>query len=271
MKTFFSLSLLIVSLLASMDTFAGVVNVRFTNLQLNGSSYCADVQIKAQDIPFELGSATVFFDYSTSAVRNPQFTPLNFNESNTCAANGALAPYKNSFNYLETGASGEGNYAILLLSPNMGCPTVGEEWIDVARFCFEVVDASKSPQLHVNAQYTAFNTVANNGEQLTIGTVEGVESPLGIGDTNPNSVLSAQIAPNYTNDKVQVSYTLKSAGDVHLRVYDMLGQVVMSVDKELNAGTHHNELNLAKLSDGYYLVEIDANGEKAAQKVLLTK
>jgi len=270
MKKIFTLLCLTASLIAGSQVYAGIVDVRFTNPVTTGDNFCVNVQVKAQDIPFELGSATVFFTYNTAAIRNPQHTPLNFNEANTCAAAGSVAPYKNSFNTLETGNLGEGNYAILLLYPNQGCPTVQGEWIDVSQFCFDVVDAAADKALTFNGQYTAFNTVANNGDQLTIGTLSGLDGSVSVSapTTTINNIL---ITPNVTKSKVMVSLNLEQSSSVVIRIFDMLGRSVLTDSRSLPSGKQTTDIDLSKYSNGYYLIEVDNGTQKSAHKVLLTK
>lgn len=259
-------------LLAAQLTFAGVVDVRFANGVLTGNNYCVTVQVKAQDISFEIGSATIFFSYNTAALRNPSATPINLSEGNLCALGGTTSFYKNSFNFLETGAVGEGNYAILLLAPNQGCPTVtNTEWVDVASYCFEVVNASIPANLEVSAKYTAFNTVDNTGDQHTLGELSGValsvSTPAAIDAPKPGLA----IYPNYTQNKVMVEYTLENAGNLNINVYDMLGRMVFSSQKNTAAGRHTLDVDLSRFGTGYYILELVNGQEKATEKILLVK
>lgn len=270
MKKLFSLFAALL-LLASGTAFAGVVDVRFANSSYEGDSYCVTVQVKAQDISFEIGSATVFFDYNTEALRNPSASPITFSESNDCAFGGTAAVYKNSFNSLETGTKGEGNYAILLEVPDQGCPTVSNtEWIDVAQFCFEVVDASVSADLEINAQYTAFNTVANNGEQHTLGELGAVFQAVDVRDVVENNT-EITIYPNLTNGNVTVEYSLKTASEVQINIFDILGRNVYNNTQEAAAGMHTINADLSQLGSTYYLVEISNGVETVSEKVVLIK
>lgn len=252
----------------SSTIFAGIVNIRFANPELSGNNYCATVQIKAQDINFEIGSATVFFSYNQKAIQNPSFAPLNFNETNNCSGNSGA--YKNSFNSLELNQKGEGNYAILLNEANQGCPTVSEEWIDVAQFCFQVVNPSEPVDLQFNTEYTAFNTVDNTGEQIIIGNAQGINNTV----TNIEIVSSnsgIKIFPNITDSKVNIEYTTEKSGTVLVKVFDMLGQEVYKNSRNTEKGKFSHNINLAKYANGYYIVEVDNGTKKVSEKVLLAK
>ncbi len=263
------LSLVIVLCLVSTLSFAGVVDARFTNITASADNYCVDVQIKAQDIAFEIGSATIFFEYNIDAVQNPTSTPINFSETNTCAYDGNIAPYKNSFNFLQSSNKGEGNYAILLTIPDAGCPTItNDTWIDVATFCFEVVDATAAPNLSFNTSYTAFNTVDNTGNQHQLGNLDATT---GIEDAVTSSDMGVSIYPNYTKDIVTISCNFTTNKEVSITAYDMLGRSVYNTSTSINAGGQTESINLEKFGMGYYLIEVDNGSEKISEKILLTK
>lgn len=269
MKQLFSF--LLVLLLASQLTFAGVVDVRFTDATLNGNNYCVTVQVKAQDISFEIGSATVFFSYNTAALQNPTATPLRFSETDLCAVGGSTSFYRNSFNYLETGPVGEGNYAILLLAPNQGCPTINNtDWVDVAQYCFEVVNASIPANLEFSTKYTAFNTVDNSGDQHTLGELGSVLLSVST-PTIDTPTAGIVIYPNYTQNKVVVEYSILKQSSVKINIYDMLGRSVYAGQKNLASGKHTLDVDLSKYGNGYYLIEMDNGTEKVTEKILLVK
>ena len=272
MKRSFSL-LFVVLILASASLSAGIMDIRFADSQMSadGSQFCAKVQIKAQDFDLEIGSATVFFDYNAKALKNPVFNSINFNETNKCLLNGNASAYENSFNFMETGARGEGNYAILLNASNNGCPTVTKEWVDVAEFCFDVLDRNESPKLDFNMKYTAFNTVANNGDQHSFGDVIAIDMP----NLNNNAIATAnagvRVYPNLTQNKVNVEYQLENDANVNITVYDMLGKVIETKKFNQNAGIYNNTFDLSQYGNGYYLIEVDNGKHKVSEKVLLAK
>lgn len=267
--SFFALVLLSFSTFA----FAGIVDMRFTNPVLNSDdgTYCVNVQIKAQDISFEIGSATVFFSYNAEAIANPNFTSIHFNEQNKCAMNGSTAPYQNSFNSLETNTKGEGNYAILLQSANMGCPTVTNDWVDVAEFCFEVKNKDLTPNLQFNAKYTAFNTNDNQGNKHELGALEGLNDFTTDIDDVAGAKLPVRIFPNYTNSIVNIEYTATANENLTITVYDMLGRTILQERSSVSTGKSTTSVNLAKYSAGYYFVELDNGGQKMTEKIVLTK
>ncbi|MEZ4887535.1 MAG: T9SS type A sorting domain-containing protein [Chitinophagales bacterium] len=275
MRKFIILFFSLVLVLFSTFSFAGIVDMRFTNPVLNSNegnieTYCVHVQIKAQDISFEIGSATVFFSYNAEAITKPSFTSIHFNEQNKCAMNGATAPYQNSFNSLESNTKGEGNYAILLNTANMGCPTVTNDWVDVAEFCFEVKNKDLTPNLQFNTKYTAFNTNDNQGNKHELGALEGLDDfTTDIDDLAEK--LPVRFFPNYTNSVVNIEYTATANENLTITVYDMLGRTIQQERSSVSAGKSTTQINLAKHSAGYYFVELDNGSQKVSEKIVLTK
>lgn len=269
MKQFLTLC---IALLLSASLWAGTVDARFSNAHYQDNKYIVDVQVRAADITFELGSATVFFNYNTTAIAHPTFASLNFNETNTCAAGNVVAPYKNGFTYLERNELGEGNYSITLMMPNMGCPTVTNEWIDVARFTFDVLNPTATPALAFSHQYTAFNTVDNTGTYLNIGSLQNIEGITGIGTANPN-MGGVSVSPTVTNNLVNVVCNLAKTSNISINVYDLIGKTLYSTQKMGVNGTYTTNLDLSKIAQttGYYLVEVDNGVGKTSQKILFVK
>lgn len=268
MKKFALNGLAIALMLISTASFAGVVDVRFTNGQFTGDQYTATVQIKAQDISFEIGSATLFFDYNPDALANPKATPMNFSE-NACS-NGNVA-YKNSFTAHQMNKKGEGNYAILLQTPGEGCPTVSNDWVTVAQFSFDVVDASLPTGLAVVERYTAFNTVDNDGTRHDLGTVtNGLENEITSVTNTVANTEGISIYPNYTKDFVQVQYNLTTTNNgVDVVIYDMLGRIVENTRHGVGVGAVN--IDLGGYTNGYYLIEVSSGDVKVSEKVLLAK
>ncbi len=254
---------------------AGVIDVRFADPVLNGDEFAVTVQVKAQDNAFELGSATVFFNYNANAITSPSYQSVRFNDTYKCSNNNLTAVYKNNFNFLETQAKGEGNYAILLNAPDQGCPSVTTaEWVDVVRFTFKVKDATQSPSLSVNTDYTAFNTVDNSGRtQHTLGNIEYLNGAL---TTITSSELidvenNISIFPNYTDNAVNVSYQVAQPGVLNITVFDMMGRRVLETSENATPGISIKKIDLGSFGNGYYLIEVSKDGAKVSEKVLLTK
>ncbi|MDZ4663956.1 MAG: T9SS type A sorting domain-containing protein [Bacteroidota bacterium] len=106
---------------------------------------------------------------------------------------------------------------------------------------------------------TVLNSVK---EKVTSGAeVIGIEE-------NPLQKISFLMFPNPSNGEVYISLFEKQLNKNSLvSVKDMLGRVVRS--EKLYSTMHINELDLKGLPSGVYLVELEQNGQKNSQKLII--
>ena len=90
-----------------------------------------------------------------------------------------------------------------------------------------------------------------------------------------NLVLSYNLDQNYPNPfnpATQIQYSLLEAGNVTLKVYDMLGrEVQILVNENQNAGTHVVEFNAKNFASGVYLYRLEAGSFVQVRKMILMK
>jgi flagellar hook assembly protein FlgD len=95
--------------------------------------------------------------------------------------------------------------------------------------------------------------------------------------TRELSLNDLTVSPNPAADFTKVAFSTRKAGDVSVRVMNLLGQEVKTLAAgSLEAGNHSFVWNLdanngGAVEMGTYLVEIVANGVKSAEKVFVTK
>jgi hypothetical protein len=78
--------------------------------------------------------------------------------------------------------------------------------------------------------------------------------------------------PNPFNPSTNVSFYLPKAGNVTLKIYDLLGREVATlVDDNLNAGSYSVEWNAANYSSGIYLYKLKSADFSETKKMLLVK
>lgn len=88
----------------------------------------------------------------------------------------------------------------------------------------------------------------------------------------PNSFTLFQNYPNPFNPTTVIKYQLKAAGNVTLKVYDVLGREVATlVDGRQNEGSHAVTFNAARLPSGVYFYRLDAGSYIKTRKMILVK
>ncbi len=78
--------------------------------------------------------------------------------------------------------------------------------------------------------------------------------------------------PNPFNPSTEISYQIPSDGNVKLKVYNMMGQEVMTlVNGFKEKGIHSATFNAGNLASGLYIYKLDADNFTQVKKMLLTK
>ena len=124
------------------------------------------------------------------------------------------------------------------------------------------------------ALYPAMGTIVNDmgvyGGQGALGWVGVSEKPAI--QKNPESYTLFQNYPNPFNPTTVLSFELRDAGFVKLKVYDITGQEVQTaVSGWQLAGYHEVIFNGSSLASGVYFVRLDAGDFTQTQKVVLMK
>jgi hypothetical protein len=104
--------------------------------------------------------------------------------------------------------------------------------------------------------------VLSTGDITSVGTV----------DQLPKSFQLDQNYPNPFNPSTDIRYTIAKAGNVTLKVYNMLGQEVATlVNGYRNANTYTVNFNASNLSSGVYLYELRTGSSVITKKMVLVK
>lgn len=99
-----------------------------------------------------------------------------------------------------------------------------------------------------------------------------IYQPIGI--TNISSIAETfelgQNYPNPFNPSTQISFSVAKAGDIKIKVFDMLGnQVAVLVDQKLSAGKYRTDFSAANYSSGAYFYSLYADGKLLSTKRML--
>jgi tetratricopeptide (TPR) repeat protein len=78
--------------------------------------------------------------------------------------------------------------------------------------------------------------------------------------------------PNPFNPTTTIQFALPEAGKFNLKIYNILGQeVVTLIDKEMNAGIHKVNFDASKLASGIYVYRLVGNNVNLSKKMILAK
>lgn len=97
----------------------------------------------------------------------------------------------------------------------------------------------------------------------------------GVGNQNNEAPANYKLEQNYPNPfnpTTTINYSIPNASDVSIKVYDMLGNEVMTlVNEHKNAGNYSTSVNASNLSSGIYLYKIVAGSFTETKKMTLIK
>ncbi len=90
--------------------------------------------------------------------------------------------------------------------------------------------------------------------------------------TVPTAFTVEQNYPNPFNPSTTIRFALPMESQVSLKVYDLLGQLVATIQEGMmNAGTHTLTFDASNLPSGLYLYTVQAGGFTSSRKMLLLK
>jgi hypothetical protein len=95
---------------------------------------------------------------------------------------------------------------------------------------------------------------------------------VGSGEKIPSEYILEQNFPNPFNPTTLLNYSVKEAGLVKIKVYDVLGsEVAELVNETKEAGYHSVEFNASNLPSGVYIYKMQVNEFSTSRKMLLLK
>jgi len=110
-------------------------------------------------------------------------------------------------------------------------------------------------------EYTTYNLPKNNFEQNAA-----------LNKIIPQEFSLTQNYPNPFNPSTTISYSIKDAGFVNIKVFDVIGQVVAElVNEEKQAGAYQIDFNANNLPSGIYIYRIQSGNYNAVKKMILLK
>ncbi|HTY08930.1 MAG TPA: T9SS type A sorting domain-containing protein [Candidatus Edwardsbacteria bacterium] len=77
--------------------------------------------------------------------------------------------------------------------------------------------------------------------------------------------------PNPAKDRATISYQLPKAGAVSLKVYNIAGQAVKSMDVHGSAGMNTMTLSTKDMANGVYFYQVNSNGLSATRKLTVVR
>ena len=174
------------------------------------------------------------------------------------------------------------NYVHKWIARNMANGTTGQNlnigtWNQNQQITDTLHTALDSSWVDVNCDLAAFvfkDTADLYMAHVSQAITVSVTQPLGINESNqyPEEYHLSQNYPNPFNPTTNIKFTVPKNGNVSLKVYDVLGSLVLvCADGFMKAGTYNADVDASSLSSGVYFYTLKADGFMQTKKMVLIK
>jgi hypothetical protein len=105
-------------------------------------------------------------------------------------------------------------------------------------------------------------------ETAIVSSIERISSV-----TTPTTFTLSPVYPNPFNPGTTVEYTLSQAGRTSLKVYNLLGQHVMTVLDNVyqTASVYRTTIDMSRFTSGIYFCVLEQGNNRSVQKMMLLK
>jgi PKD repeat protein len=117
--------------------------------------------------------------------------------------------------------------------------------------------------------YVMFRFTSNGGNNVYIDDIN-ISSPTSVEDEITNTI-SFNVYPNPAKENTVIGFNLVQKETVHLKLFDVLGQEVVSIfDGELGVGEHEYPIaEKAKLKSGIYFAKLVVGNQSFTKKLII--
>jgi len=116
------------------------------------------------------------------------------------------------------------------------------------------------------AEMTMVQTYSSSGNILTQGFQQPEDWPVGITET-PAVAGGILLYPNPTSGMFTLNYTSSSSGANEIKLYNLVGQIVMTQSVMQSTGVNTVNFDISSLSQGIYMLELTLVNDKGESQV----
>ncbi|UFH53536.1 M4 family metallopeptidase [Spirosoma sp. KNUC1025] len=213
----------------------------------------------------EQDGAVFFAQNGTNPVNPCDVSPRHVGTWN--GLNVEIRTFPNSFHALVTAIPGSSNDKYYVRGNNFWDNFTKDAGADQYRSCLNVGDtdwwgltkpSNVSPPPGYQQGTSADGAIYFSTNGLRVGATE----------PTAESVSLVQVRPNPAQDEVVVTFFLKEAGDVPVRLLDLQGRVQQKQVYKSVAGRNEQVLNISSLATGIYALEVILEQQRIIQKLI---
>jgi surface protein len=126
-----------------------------------------------------------------------------------------------------------------------------------------------------NLPYVA-DSVSYRLRQVDTDGSATLTEPIAVARSGPDQLQLLSTAPNPARQQVTVRYgipeaTIDAGSRVQMRLYDVLGRQVRSMEARAEGGRHKRQLDVSSLAAGTYVLRLSAGGQSTARKLTVVR
>jgi photosystem II stability/assembly factor-like uncharacterized protein len=114
-----------------------------------------------------------------------------------------------------------------------------------------------------------FVAISGFGNELYIDNINITANALSVQSFENNSYFS--VYPNPANNSFSIEMSSAENAAIKIMIYDLMGNVVRTEDKNASAGKNYFPIDVSNFSDGIYLVQVIGNGVARTKKISVMK
>lgn len=152
----------------------------------------------------------------------------------------------------------------------------GNSWDFISVNEVELENIAGEDSVYIGFRYTSSNSSASTWELDNIKVTGLIDTACtGIAGSSEIPHKDFKLAPNYPNPfnaTTTIEYIINNREKIDLRVYDLSGELIQTLDKGLkNQGLHRVKWNAGEQASGVYFIKLQINNRTQVQKCLLIK
>ncbi|MFQ5674791.1 MAG: CHRD domain-containing protein [bacterium] len=204
----------------------------------------------------------------TAAIRlNPAMNEVKFDVT-VCDLTGSITAA-----HFHKGASGSAGPVVRTITGEFNGNTATGVWTpsDAEPLTPDLIADLIAGNLYLNVHTAANPPGEIRGQVNPPGLVTSVER-FDDSSTIPENFTLFQNFPNPFNPTTEIRFALTSSGKTVLKVYNLVGQeVVTLVNEDLPAGTYKATFEASELPTGVYVYQLEYGGARVSRKMILLK
>lgn len=161
----------------------------------------------------------------------------------------------------------DNDYAAYTFSENIS--TIGSDWknFNMTSFQWEIADSLAFFVLTQDSNYYKVVFTGFGGQGNGNVLFNKTQLPPPATSVSEISNLESLITyPNPATDRIQTLFTLKNEADVTVRIFDLAGKTHQQFNTQAHTGLNNFNLNVAALSQGFYLLSVDDGNNRLTYK-----